>query len=143
MHNRSTFHAILIKHNYYVKSDDICIVHEHHTRASFNRLLLFIAEIIFLLCFRGSFLQREFFYTGTFSKKTLQIKKKCAIISKSYAGMAELADAHGSGPCESDFMQVQVLLSAPNSRNPNLVPIGEGFGFLLYLDYPNFNNKIR
>ena len=113
MHNRSTFHAILIKHNYYVKSDDICIVHEHHTRASFNRLLLFIAEIIFLLCFRGSFLQREFFYTGTFSKKTLQIKKKCAIISKSYAGMAELADAHGSGPCESDFMQVQVLLSAP------------------------------
>ena len=30
--------------------------------------------------------------------------------------MAELADAHGSGPCESDFMQVQVLLSAPNSE---------------------------
>ena len=57
--------------------------------------------------------------------------------------MAELADAYGSGPYESNFMQVQVLLSAPNSRNPNLVPIGEGFGFLLYLDYPNFNNKIR
>ena len=29
------------------------------------------------------------------------------------ADMAELADAHGSGPCESDFMQVQVLLPAP------------------------------
>ena len=29
------------------------------------------------------------------------------------ADMAELADAHGSGPCESNFMQVQVLLSAP------------------------------
>ena len=29
-----------------------------------------------------------------------------------YAGMAELADAHGSGPCESNFMQVQVLLPA-------------------------------
>ena len=28
--------------------------------------------------------------------------------------MAELADAHGSGPCESDFMQVQVLSSAPS-----------------------------
>ena len=25
-----------------------------------------------------------------------------------YADVAELADAHGSGPCESDFMQVQV-----------------------------------
>ena len=27
--------------------------------------------------------------------------------------MAESADAHGSGPCESNFMEVQVLLSAP------------------------------
>ena len=27
--------------------------------------------------------------------------------------MAELADAHGSGPCESNFMQVQLLLPAP------------------------------
>ena len=30
-----------------------------------------------------------------------------------------------------------------NSRNPNLVPIGEGFGFLLYFDYPNFNSKLE
>ena len=29
------------------------------------------------------------------------------------ADMAELADAHGSGPCEHKFLQVQVLLSAP------------------------------
>ena len=57
------------------------------------------------------------------------------------ADMAELADAHGSGPCESNFMEVQVLLSAPNSRNPNLVPVGNGFGFLVYLEYPNFNSK--
>ncbi len=33
-----------------------------------------------------------------------------------HAGMAELADAHGSGPCESNFMQVQVLLPAPDPR---------------------------
>ena len=33
-----------------------------------------------------------------------------------YADMAELADAYGSGPCESNFMQVQVLLSAPNKN---------------------------
>ena len=32
-----------------------------------------------------------------------------------FADMAELADAHGSGPCESNFMQVQVLLSAPKN----------------------------
>ncbi len=30
-----------------------------------------------------------------------------------FAGMAELADAYGSGPYESNFMQVQVLLPAP------------------------------
>ncbi len=28
--------------------------------------------------------------------------------------MAELADAHGSGPCESNFMEVRVLLPAPS-----------------------------
>ena len=37
-------------------------------------------------------------------------------VKTKYADMAELADAHGSGPCESDFMQVQVLLSAPFSN---------------------------
>ena len=30
-----------------------------------------------------------------------------------YAGVAELADAYGSGPYECKFMQVQVLLPAP------------------------------
>ena len=28
------------------------------------------------------------------------------------AGMAELADAHGSGPCESNFMRVRVSFPA-------------------------------
>ena len=48
--------------------------------------------------------------------------------------MAELADAHGSGPCEGYFMEVRVLLSAPDNDNPNPVPIGDGFGFLVYLE---------
>ena len=42
-----------------------------------------------------------------------------------YAGMAELADALDSGSSESNFMEVQVLLPAPNSRNPN--PLGSDF----------------
>ena len=32
-----------------------------------------------------------------------------------FAGMAELADAYGSGPYEGNFMQVQVLLPAPTT----------------------------
>ena len=56
--------------------------------------------------------------------------------------MAELADAHGSGPCESNFMQVQVLLPAPNENNPNQIfHVGDGFGFVIFIDYPNFNSK--
>ena len=55
--------------------------------------------------------------------------------------MAELADAYGSGPYESNFMQVQVLLPAPNSTNPNLTPVGDGFGFVLLYRYPNLNCK--
>ena len=55
--------------------------------------------------------------------------------------MAELADAQASGACDSNIVQVQVLLSAPKHENPNLIPIGEGLGFLLYFDYPNFNSK--
>ena len=39
--------------------------------------------------------------------------------------MAELADAHGSGPCEGYFMKVRVLLSAPNGpkahKKPDLI----------------------
>ena len=55
--------------------------------------------------------------------------------------MAELADALDSGSSEGNFMQVQVLLPAPNGINPNLVPIGNGFGFVIFIDYPNFNSK--
>ncbi len=43
------------------------------------------------------------------------------LITYKYAGMAELADAHGSGPCESNFMQVQVLLPAPKEKSTQWV----------------------
>lgn len=54
--------------------------------------------------------------------------------------MAELADAHGSGPCESNFMQVQVLFPAPNQYNPNQIfQIGNGFGFFLIFLSQRYN----
>ena len=57
--------------------------------------------------------------------------------------MAELADALDSGSSGRKIMQVQFLLPAPNKNNPNLLPIGETFGFSLFFDYPNFNTKIK
>ena len=53
----------------------------------------------------------------TTKKFFLQYLIECCIIAQyELAGMAELADAHGSGPCESDFMQVQVLFPAPTKN---------------------------
>jgi hypothetical protein len=46
--------------------------------------------------------------------------------------MAELADALDSGSNGRKAVQVQLLLPAPNGHNPNLFPIGEGFGFAFY-----------
>ena len=56
--------------------------------------------------------------------------------------MAELADAIDSGSIGRKAVQVQVLLPAPNSKNPNLVPVGNGFGFLICFDCPDFSLTI-
>ena len=54
--------------------------------------------------------------------------------------MAELADALDLGSSVPD-MQVRPLSPAPNSINPNLLIVGDGFGFILFEEYPNFNSK--
>ena len=50
--------------------------------------------------------------------------------------MAELADALVLGSSVYD-VQVQVLLSALNNKNPNLFSIGEGFGFFAFFGKQN------
>ena len=60
-------------------------------------------------------------------------KEKSVIIVfdvKQHAPVAELADALDLGSSVPD-VKVQVLSGAPNSRNPNLIPIGIGFGFFI------------
>ena len=43
-------------------------------------------------------------------------------------------------------MQVRVLLPAPNLHNPNLFPVGDGFGLLVFFDRyedTHFRNRIK
>ena len=47
--------------------------------------------------------------------------------------MAEQADALDSGSSRGSSVQVQLLLPAPKHSNPNLLPIGETFGFVVFL----------
>ena len=58
-----------------------------------------------------------------------------------YAGMAELADALDSGSSESNFMEVQVLLPAPNRKDPNPKPVGKGFGSLYFRNKKDINGS--
>ena len=59
--------------------------------------------------------------------------------------MAELADALVLGSSVQD-VQVQVLLAAPNQYNPNLFPIGDGFGLFVFFDRyetAHFRNGVK
>ena len=51
-----------------------------------------------------------------------------------YADVAKLANALDSGSSGSNTVWVQVPSSAPKHSNPNLLPIGETFGFVVYLN---------
>ena len=48
--------------------------------------------------------------------------------------MSELADETDSKSVASNGVWVQVPPPAPNQYNPNLFPIGDGFGFIVFFD---------
>ena len=52
---------------------------------------------------------------------------------KKYAGVMELADVVDSKSTASDGVPVRVRPPAPKHSNPNLLPIGETFGFVVFL----------
>ena len=47
-------------------------------------------------------------------KKVLEIDGEGVVVFKTYAGVAELADAYGSGPYGGNPVKVQVLSPAPS-----------------------------
>ena len=52
-----------------------------------------------------------------------------------FAEVAELADAHGSGPCDGNIMRVQVPSSALDGANPNtLFLVKHCVGFVIVLE---------
>ena len=53
----------------------------------------------------------------------------------------ELADVTDSKSVDGDIVWVRVPPPAPNGINPNLFIVGDGFGFILFCEYPNFNSK--
>ena len=50
-------------------------------------------------------------------KKVLEIDEEGVVVFKTYAGVAELADAYGSGPYGGNPVKVQVLSPAPLSMS--------------------------
>ena len=68
-----------------------------------------------------------------FLEKVKLTNGRCSCYNNINAGVAELADAPDLGSGISD-VQVQVLSPAPDNDNPNSIPIGDGFGFLVYLE---------
>ncbi len=62
-----------------------------------------------------------------------QKNKRGEHLSPQYAGMMELADVLDSKSSGSDTVRVRPPLPAPKHPNPNLLPIGETFGFVVFL----------
>ena len=80
----------------------------------YNPKFTFLEYINFSLIFKKyGFFRKKPWLSG-------EIVVKYKALKLLYADMAELADAHGSGPCESNFMEVQVLLAAPRQSKRHI-----------------------
>ena len=68
-------------------------------------------------------------------KITLAILRRFGYNSKvSSAGVMELVDVVDSKSTAGDSVPVRVRSPAPNQYNPNLFPIGDGFGLFVFFD---------
>ena len=63
-----------------------------------------------------------------------------------YAGVVELADARDSKSRVRKDVRVRPPPPAPNQYNPNLFPIGDGFGLFVFFDRyetTHFRNGVK
>ena len=70
----------------------------------------------------------------------------CGIILLASAGVLKLVDEVDSKSIASDGVRVRVPPPAPNQYNPDLFPIGDGFGLFVFFDrYETtyFRNGVR
>ena len=89
-------------------------------------------------------LREEFFDVATVllikTSPVLGIASAGSSLSNLICGRGGMADTIDLGSIAKS-VQVQVLSPAPNSINPNLLIIGNRFGFIFSIEQPNFNLK--
>jgi hypothetical protein len=94
-----------------------------------------------------------FTYRFTYKEPFWRQKDTKSYVKVHKGTFMELSDSHKISQEKRDFKisdvlitglsRVQVLPGPPNKKNPNLFPIGEGFGFFVFFGFENEGSRGR